>query len=336
VTVKEKQIMKKTFALISGILLIAICASAQTPVPADGDEPFIARSVAQGPGDKGADVMYVGKPGPGMAGQVVFLSEADEFGKPVKNAPYTANAVTETTQTLPDGNRIVNKTTTSLARDSEGRTRREESVVRVGSLQANVPKAVMINDPVAHTHYGFQAGTLPGSEGAVGVSTFESKGGKAVFKVEAGDAEGVRIPDGPGEAKGMFRTFGVQKNEIRTFAGKLPPPQSATEAGSAQSADVKHESLGTQVIEGITAEGARDTRTIPAGAIGNEKPIVITSETWRSPELQIVVLSKRNDPRFGETVYKLTDINRSEPDPALFQPPSNLKKELPPLPPPSK
>jgi hypothetical protein len=72
----------------------------------------------------------------------------------------------------------------------------------------------------------------------------------------------------------------------------------------------------------------RDTRTIPAGAIGNEKPIAITSETWTSPDLQMVVLSKRNDPRFGETVYKLTEITRGEPDPSLFQIPSSAKKEL--------
>src|SRR5579872_7151274 len=44
----------------------------------------------------------------------------------VKNAPYSAQAVTETTQRLVDGNRIARKTTASLYRDSEGRTRREE------------------------------------------------------------------------------------------------------------------------------------------------------------------------------------------------------------------
>ena len=94
------------------------------------------------------------------------------------------------------------------------------------------------------------------------------------------------------------------------------------------SANLKRESLGTQVIEGVTAEGTRVTRTIPAGTIGNEKPLVITAETWRSAELQIVVLSKRSDPRFGETVYKLTDIRRGEPDPSLFQVPKDAKKDL--------
>jgi hypothetical protein len=82
------------------------------------------------------------------------------------------------------------------------------------------------------------------------------------------------------------------------------------------------EDLGTQVIEGVTALGTRVTTTIPAGAIGNEQPIQITSERWYSPDLQTVVLSKLNDPRIGETTHKLTNITRGEPDPTLFQVPA--------------
>ncbi len=84
------------------------------------------------------------------------------------------------------------------------------------------------------------------------------------------------------------------------------------------------ESLGTQVIEGVSAEGTRTTRTIPAGRIGNEKPIVIVSEVWYSPDLQIVVMTRRSDPRFGETVYKLTNIQRAEPSASLFQVPADF------------
>src|SRR6185437_10853306 len=91
--------------------------------------------------------------------------------------------------------------------------------------------------------------------------------------------------------------------------------------------EIKTESLGKQEVGGVTSEGTRVTRTIPAGAIGNEQPIQITVETWTSPELQTVVLQKRNDPHFGETVFRLTNINRSEPDPALFQVPANFKIE---------
>lgn len=83
------------------------------------------------------------------------------------------------------------------------------------------------------------------------------------------------------------------------------------------------ESLGEQVMAGVNAEGTRTTETIPAGAMGNEKPIVIVSERWYSPDLQETIYSKRTDPRFGTTIYQLTNITRQEPDPALFQVPAD-------------
>jgi hypothetical protein len=83
------------------------------------------------------------------------------------------------------------------------------------------------------------------------------------------------------------------------------------------------ESLGTQVMAGVNAEGTRTTETIPAGTMGNEKPIVIVSERWYSPDLQETVYSKRSDPRFGTTIYQLNNITRQEPDPSLFQVPAD-------------
>ena len=74
-------------------------------------------------------------------------------------------------------------------------------------------------------------------------------------------------------------------------------------------------------MEGVSVEGKRVTRTIPAGQIGNVQPIVTTSEVWFSPELQLVVMSKHSDPRFGETSYQLTGIQRTEPDHSLFEVP---------------
>lgn len=81
------------------------------------------------------------------------------------------------------------------------------------------------------------------------------------------------------------------------------------------------EDLGTQMIEGVSAQGTRTTVTIPAGQIGNDKPIVTTTERWYSPDLQVTVMNNRTDPRTGTTTYKLTNINRVEPSPALFQVP---------------
>ncbi len=89
------------------------------------------------------------------------------------------------------------------------------------------------------------------------------------------------------------------------------------------SENAKTESLGTQTIEGVEAEGTRTTISIPVGEIGNDRPIDIVSERWESPSLQVVVLSKHKDPRNGETIYRLTNINRAEPAHSLFEVPSN-------------
>jgi hypothetical protein len=86
--------------------------------------------------------------------------------------------------------------------------------------------------------------------------------------------------------------------------------------------NAKTESLGSKAIESISVIGTKTTNTIPAGTIGNDKDIVITRETWYSPDLKLVVQSTQSDPRFGETTYSLTNIQRNEPDPNLFQVPA--------------
>ncbi len=86
---------------------------------------------------------------------------------------------------------------------------------------------------------------------------------------------------------------------------------------------LKKEDLGVQTINGISAQGTRYTHTIPAGQTGNEKDIVVTSERWYSPDLQIVVKTTRNDPRFGTTTYTVTNLQRQEPAASLFAVPSD-------------
>ena len=86
---------------------------------------------------------------------------------------------------------------------------------------------------------------------------------------------------------------------------------------------LKKEDLGMQTINGISAQGTRYTRTIPAGQIGNANPITIVNERWYSPDLQLVVKSVRNDPRLGQTTYTLTNIQRMEPAASLFTVPTD-------------
>jgi len=214
-----------------------------------------------------------------LGGGFGFVSfETGLHGPVVKGAPYSAQVVTETTQTLADGNRIDQKRTAFVYRDSQGRTRREESLPALGPVTASgdVHHAIFVNDPVAGVHYVFEPDQ------------------KIAHKMSpTGDVKYVHE-----HVAGMH--------------------------GSAKLADQPvTESLGTQTMEGLTVTGTRTTHTIPAGAIGNEKPIQIVLESWYSQDLQMVIYSERTDPRMGETVYHVTNIQRTEPDASLFQVPSD-------------
>ena len=99
------------------------------------------------------------------------------------------------------------------------------------------------------------------------------------------------------------------------LAGQPPaPPLSAA-------APPKDESLGTRQIEGLTAIGRRTVTTIPAGQVGNDRPLEISDERWESPELEVVLFSRHHDPRTGDVEYRLMNIRRTEPPQDLFKVP---------------
>jgi hypothetical protein len=236
-------------------------------------------------------------------GKIEFFSaEMAGAGEVVTAAPYTATATTESTQVLADGNRIVNKTSSFVARDSQGRTRRETDLHRIGTMQVDSPKTVFINDPTTHTQYIF----APGGEAT------------KVVRSEGSWKEGPQIIE-----LGSQHERRSQQKVIVNVQGVRESQQNKE-----SSEQVKHEDLGTQTIEGVSAQGKRETVTIPAGQIGNERPIEIVTETWFSPELHTMVLRKHSDPRMGDSSYRLTDIKRSEPDASLFQPPPGAKVSI--------
>jgi hypothetical protein len=246
----------------------------------------------QGPPPPGGDVGYFARPvgpGPGMGPDdaIAFVGfEGGVGGKTVTGAPFSATFSTQTTQALADGNQIQRSTTGSFARDSQGRTRRDMTLPGIGPWAASgkaAPHVVFINDAVAGTQY--------------------------ILEPDSKTARQVQPPQGGRHRHGGPGAFGQ--------AGPPPGGQGPDQK------DVVTTSLGTQTINGVQAEGTRYVRTIPAGAIGNQNPIVITTERWYSSDLQMVVLSKRSDPRTGETVTQLTNIQRTEPDASLFQVPSN-------------
>jgi hypothetical protein len=79
----------------------------------------------------------------------------------------------------------------------------------------------------------------------------------------------------------------------------------------------------------VDCTGTRQTITIPAGAIGNEKPISIVTETWYAPSIAAVVESTSDDPRYGKTTYQLTNVQLTEPARSLFEPPADFKVSTP-------
>lgn len=324
-----------------------------------------------------------------------FISSEMSFDtRTVKGAPYTAEAVTEITQTLADGNRIVRRTAAQYARDSEGRTRREATVNligNVGSASNSTPVTVFINDPVAKVNYVLnerdrtarklqafkindfvdarrtellrdRAHDKPGITSVVmdamnhvRLIKRNKDGESQITEITGGEfAGGVGVAEGDKSNKSNVAGLGGSQaasgeRRVRIFTTKNG--QTTTQEITGQEAEkklaelklneylvraprvnpnVNTEQLGKQIVEGVEAEGTRTTTTIEAGKIGNERPIVITSERWYSPELQTVVMTRRSDPRQGETTYKLTNINRAEPARSLFEVPADYTiKESP-------
>jgi len=252
--------------------------------------------------DRG-NVMYQSA---GAAGAVAFGSFEKGSAAPIKGAPYSATITNESTQTLADGNRIVQSNTGTIARDSQGRTRQDAALPSIGNLSAtNAPHLVFIQDPVAGTSFTLNltdktAWKNPMPPGGAAGQALVSSG---TFFIQTADGGGVPpLPPPP-----------------------LPPIALAKHLPDDDQSGATTESLGSQTIEGVAANGVRTTRTIPAGQMGNERPITIVTEVWTSPDLKTIVSSKRNDPRMGEQTFQLTNIVRAEPDPALFTVPADFK-----------
>jgi hypothetical protein len=236
-----------------------------------------------GPGGPGSP----GGPGP-FADRIELMGfEGLHGNKIVKGAPFSASASTETSQTLQDGTAIHRTATSTLYRDSQGRSRSEITLSGFGPLQAAGKTHTMITiaDPVAGSHYMLDP----------------------EHKV-AHQRKMRTPPDGS-----------ASPEAAQAFQQRMEARLQQEEASGA----VKKESLGTQSINGLNAEGTRITRTIAAGQIGNDKPLQVVFERWYSPDLQIVVKSTRSDPRFGTTTYSLTNVQRTEPAASLFAVPAD-------------
>jgi hypothetical protein len=215
----------------------------------------------------------------------------------VTGAPYSAEEVSDHTQTLADGTHITQKTRISkVFRDSQGRSRNERPMFMGMAANSEDVMIVEITDPVSGLRYILDTYNhvahrfAPPAEKANAVASYTQ----------------TARADSPGTNPGAVRSA-------------TPAPAQANRPEHVT------ESLGTQVIEGVQVEGKKTTTTFPVGSMGNDRPMVHVSEYWNSPELKIIVLAKNTDPRSGESTMRMQNIDRTEPDPALFRVPPDYQ-----------
>jgi hypothetical protein len=230
-----------------------------------------------------AGAVWAQNPGEAVVVSPSFVVE----GRVIKGLPYSAHAVTATKRVLSTGAEISTSVTSLVARDSEGRIRREQTLLAIGGLsvgRSESPTVIVIQDPVKMVNY-----------------TLDPRTHLARMNRQ-------RPPMEPEEAR---RAEARRKEEVN----RREPRSERTE------------SLGSKTMEGLKVEGRRTVTTFPIGSVGNSAPIEVVAETWFSPDLQEIVFTKRTDPRFGETTYRLTDIKRAEPAASLFEVPADYRVE---------
>jgi hypothetical protein len=277
-------------------------------------------------------------PLPAFNGRIDILRGQGEIpGVVILDKPYSARSITQSTQTLADGNRITQRNEARFYRDSQGRTRREQTLGGVGPWQTAGEPVTMItiNDPVADKTYVLD----PVARTAREIRPFRFEiaeaqpGATEQAQVTVGSIEMRRVGPGaptPAPVPGQGETVTVVRPDaaggdpaVRVFTRGVAigaPPLAGT-VGAFEPA----EDLGEQVLEGLLVKGQRMTDTIPAGAMGNERPIEIVTERWYSEDIDAVVRHRFFDPRSGETTYELVNVVRGDPSPDLFQVPQGYE-----------
>jgi hypothetical protein len=227
-------------------------------------------------------------------GLAITAAKFGVFGTAVKGAPYAADGITETTQTLGDGTHINRQETYSIYRDAEGRIRRESG------------DQVWISDPVAKVSYVLDTKQQTARKLALSRNMTVNYG---------------KTPTGP-------QTMLVQNGAIGGGGMAIVLDRPVADDGDKATAEAaRSEPLGKQKMEGVDVDGMRTTTVIPQGQIGNDRPLQMVHERWESAELHVTIFSKHTDPMMGERVERLTNVRRGEPDPALFQVPAGYAIE---------
>lgn len=242
----------------------------------------------------------------------------------VQDSPLTAEITVRSVQTLADGNRIVNEDRTRLIRDSAGRVRREHDIA-----DNSAAAMVSITDPESKTSFMLDVEKKE-------VIRLPEFGHEVFFQEMEGVVPGeMSDPDG----NLVFIDQGVIEIEQEGFF--MPPPVPMAMGLPIHSGtfvmpfdgDTDEKSLGEDVISGHRVQGTLHTTTFAAGSFGNERPIVVTRETWYAPELKMMLKTVESDPRAGTLSYSVKILSTNEPDPALFTLPQDYQLIDLPLPP---
>lgn len=237
-------------------------------------------------------------------------------GKIVKNAPYSAQAVSEKVQSLPDGNQITVRNVTTFYRDSAGRTRRDMAGDD-GEL-----RNITIRDADGVTYIlrpRDKTATRIGAPREMAAAARD----KARERIEQLRKEGKLPPDAAGREAIIVKRVERVTGEAGHGFGHLGTRIAGAFGDRAWSSKAVTRELGSREVGGVKAEGKMRTYEIPAGALGNRNPIVVTHETWYSPELQVTVYIRHSDPRTGDNTYRLENLKREEPAASLFALPSD-------------
>ena len=244
-------------------------------------------------------------------------------GATLKNAPYIAQTVTERSQALADGNQIANSRTTMTYRDSAGRTRQEFRDAKGDVV------TVVIADPAAGTNLILH----PHDRTALKVDRMRKDGTRPEAEGQRSEDIIVKRVEGIDDAERqrsqrdvhiqVSKALAENGSALRSVQMQVAPLVNGAFADVKWAAKAVTKDLGTRDFNGIKAEGKLRSYEIPAGDIGNRNPIVVSDETWTSPDLLVTVYTKHSDPRSGDVVFRLENIKREEPAAALFAVPAD-------------
>jgi hypothetical protein len=244
--------------------------------------------------------------------------------EPVAGEPYRADKITRSTWTLSDGTSIAHETKGMIARDADGRMREDIYLTHSGNMNGRQLdlslESATVSDPVAHTMLMWTGQTSKIAM-QMQLPTLPKPGGLGAVLV----APPPPLPPGAMPNVHAIKDDAPPPGSLR-MAGAMPTmPPGVPSSVWAPKDEVRTEALGQQSMEGVLVTGKRVTTTIPIGKVGNDRPIVVVHEEWRSPELKIVLKTIDTDPRTGEQTMELQNLVRGDPDAALFQPPAGYE-----------